>query len=62
MTMNKKILIQLFEHVLKTRTVEEEIAKRYKFGKMRCPTHLSIGQEGVPAALSLIMRLSLIHI
>lgn len=54
--MNKKILIRLFEHVLRTRTVEEEIAKRYKFGKMRCPTHLSIGQEGVPAALSLIMR------
>ena len=23
---------------------------------MRCPTHLSIGQESVPAALSLIMR------
>lgn len=56
MIMNKKILIRLFEYVLRTRTVEEEIAKRYKFGKMRCPTHLSIGQEGVPAALSLIMR------
>ena len=56
MTMNKKILIQLFENVFRTRTVEEEIAKRYKFGKMRCPTHLSIGQEGVPAAFSLIMR------
>jgi|TARA_B110000027_G_scaffold39437_1_gene43524 pyruvate dehydrogenase E1 component alpha subunit len=54
--MNKKILIKLFEQVFRTRSVEEEIAKRYKFGKMRCPTHLSIGQEAVPAALSLIMR------
>ena len=54
--MNKKILIKLFEQVFRTRSVEEEIAKRYKFGKMRCPTHLSIGQESVPAALSLIMR------
>lgn len=32
--------------------VEEEIASRYAEGKMRCPTHLSTGQEGVPAALS----------
>ena len=54
--MDKKILIKLFEQVFRTRSVEEEIAKRYKFGKMRCPTHLSIGQESVPAALSLIMR------
>ena len=54
--MKDKILIKLFEQVLRTRKVEEEIAKRYKFGKMRCPTHLSIGQESVPAALSLIMR------
>jgi len=34
------------------RSVEEEIAKRYNEGKMRCPTHLSIGQEAVPAAFS----------
>lgn len=27
--------------------IEEEIAKRYPQGKMRCPTHLSIGQEAV---------------
>ena len=34
------------------RSVEEEISKRYSDGKMRCPTHLSIGQEAVPAAFS----------
>ena len=34
------------------RSVEEEIAHRYHEGKMRCPTHLSIGQEAVPAAFS----------
>ena len=54
--MNKKIITELFKEVFRTRTVEEEIAKRYKDGHMRCPTHLSIGQEAVPAALSLIMR------
>ena len=54
--MNKKIITELFKEVFRTRAVEEEIAKRYKNGHMRCPTHLSIGQEAVPAALSLIMR------
>src|SRR5262249_17998113 len=27
------------------------IAARYPEGKMRCPTHLSVGQEAVPAAI-----------
>lgn len=35
--------------MLMIRMVEEEIAKQYPKGKMRCPTHLSIGQEGVAA-------------
>ena len=51
--MNKKIKIQLFEMMLKIRLVEEEIVKRYSSSQMRCPTHLSIGQEAVPAALGL---------
>ena len=38
------------------RSVEEEISNRYKEGKMRCPTHLSIGQEAVPAAFSEIVK------
>jgi TPP-dependent pyruvate/acetoin dehydrogenase alpha subunit len=33
------------------RDVEETIAERYSEGKMRCPTHLSIGQEAVAAAV-----------
>ncbi len=37
------------------RSVEEEISKRYSEGKMRCPTHLSIGQEAVPAAFAEIV-------
>ena len=36
--------------------VEEEIAVRYPQGKMRCPTHLSTGQEGVPAAVAECLR------
>jgi TPP-dependent pyruvate/acetoin dehydrogenase alpha subunit len=38
--------------MLKIRLTEEEIARRYGEQKMRCPTHLSIGQEAVPAVLS----------
>ncbi|MDR3425554.1 MAG: thiamine pyrophosphate-dependent dehydrogenase E1 component subunit alpha [Alphaproteobacteria bacterium] len=38
------------------RGVEEGIAQRYPAGKMRCPVHFSIGQEGVSAALAPLMR------
>ena len=44
---------QVLETMWKIRILEEEIAKKYPEGKMRCPTHLSIGQEAVPSALSL---------
>ncbi len=38
------------------RTVEETIAARYSEQEMRCPTHLSSGQEAVPAAISAVLR------
>lgn len=38
------------------RDVELEISKRYSAGKMRCPTHLSVGQELVPAIVSNLKR------
>lgn len=34
------------------REVETQISQRYHEGNMRCPTHLSIGQEAPPAVLS----------
>lgn len=37
------------------RKTEEAIADNYSSGQMRCPTHLSIGQECVPAVLSEIL-------
>tara|TARA_Y100001968_G_C19438182_1_gene761013 strand:+ start:2049 stop:3050 length:1002 start_codon:yes stop_codon:yes gene_type:complete len=36
----------------KIRTVEEKIVEEYPKNQIRCPTHLSIGQEAVPAALA----------
>lgn len=38
------------------RCVEEMIASRYSEQKMRCPTHLSVGQEAVAAAVGAILR------
>jgi TPP-dependent pyruvate/acetoin dehydrogenase alpha subunit len=47
----KKLLFQM----KRIRFVEEEIARRYPEGAMRCPTHLSVGQEGVAAAVGLAL-------
>ena len=38
------------------RTVEETIAERYQQQKMRCPTHLSTGQEAVSSAAGLALK------
>ncbi len=38
---------KLYKSMLRIRLVEEEIAKRYSQEKMRCPVHLSIGQEAI---------------
>ena len=48
----KRLLFQM----KRIRFVEEEIARRYPEGKMRCPTHLSVGQEAVAAAVGLALR------
>ena len=45
---------ELLYQMVRIRTIEEEIAHRYSDQEMRCPTHLSTGQEAVPAAISMI--------
>ena len=47
----------LYRTMLRIRMVEEEIALRYPEQEMRCPVHLSIGQEGPAAAFSLVAEL-----
>ncbi len=42
----------LFYKMLRIRRIEEAIADRYSEQKMRCPTHLSIGQEGIAVGVS----------
>ena len=46
----------LLYQMRRIRFIEEEIARRYPENKMRCPTHLSIGQEAVAAAVGLALR------
>lgn len=47
---------ELLTRMLLIRAVEETIAARYPEGKMRCPTHLCTGQEGVSAGVGLALR------
>ncbi|MBF5059049.1 thiamine pyrophosphate-dependent dehydrogenase E1 component subunit alpha [Candidatus Neptunochlamydia vexilliferae] len=41
-----------FYEMLRIRRIEEAIASRYSEQKMRCPTHLSIGQEAIAVGVS----------
>lgn len=54
--MTPEIARQLLLQMRRIRHVEQEIARRYSEGQMRCPTHLSIGQEAVSAAVGLALR------
>ena len=47
----KEDMLRLFYSMLRIRMVEEEIASYYPEQEMRCPVHLSIGQEAVSAGV-----------
>jgi TPP-dependent pyruvate/acetoin dehydrogenase alpha subunit len=59
MTVQLSAILQknLLSQMMRIRLVEEAIAYRYAEGKMRCPTHLSIGQEAVAAAVGQALRI-----
>lgn len=44
--------LKLYRDMVRIRTVEERIAERYGEQQMRCPVHLSIGQEAIAAGVS----------
>lgn len=46
------VLKKLFYDVVRIRIVEEEIARLYPEQEMRCPVHLSVGQESTPVGLT----------
>lgn len=49
-------VLKLFKMAKRIRLVEERIASEYKYWEIRCPVHLSIGQEAVSAAFSIIQH------
>jgi len=51
-------LFKAFEQILRIRLIETEISKRYKDLKMRCPVHLSIGQESVAVGVCINLKKS----
>ena len=53
---NKDMLKNIYHTMKRIRLVEERIAFEYPKNEIRCPTHLSIGQEAVPTALSILLR------
>ena len=42
-----KLRLDFYRRMLRIRLVEEAIADRYAEQEMRCPVHLSIGQEAI---------------
>jgi pyruvate dehydrogenase E1 component alpha subunit len=54
--MIEQVSIDLFKEMYRIRAVEEAIADHYPEGKMRCPVHLSIGQELIPALFAETIR------
>ncbi len=49
-------LLDLYSQMLRIRMVEEAVANRYDEQEMRCPVHLSIGQEAVAVGVSGALR------
>ena len=54
--MNSETLKILLFQMRRIRHVEQEIARRYSEGNMRCPTHLSVGQEAVAAGVGFALQ------
>ena len=48
--------LSLYKIFFYLRFVEETISNKYSEGKMRCPVHLSIGQEAISAIFSCLVK------
>lgn len=54
--MQREQLLRMHRDMLRIRLVEEDIADRYKEQEMRCPVHLSIGQEAAAVGVCHALR------
>lgn len=48
--------LSLFRSMLKVRMIEERIVELYPEGDMRCPTHMSLGQEAVASGICALLE------
>jgi len=55
-TARTELSAQLLESMVRIRMIEEAIADHYTEQRMRCPVHLSIGQEGASAGVCAALR------
>lgn len=46
-------LLSIYSKLLRIRKIEEAVSEKYSEWEMRCPVHLSIGQEAIPVGISL---------
>ncbi len=53
---SKALLKDLYRRMLRIRLIEETIAHRYAEQEMRCPVHLSVGQEGPAVGVCMGLR------
>ncbi len=54
---SEETLRLLYKKMVRLRRCEEALIERYRVAEeMRCPVHFTLGQEAVPAALSLLVR------
>ena len=51
MKISKSIKIKLFREMLRIRLIEQTIASKYHEAEMRCPVHLSVGQEAIATGI-----------
>ncbi len=51
-----RLLKELYLRMLRIRAIEESIATRYSEQEMRCPVHLSIGQEGPAVGVCVALK------
>ncbi len=56
MILTKKELISYYSKLYKIRNTELNIVKEYHKQEMRCPVHLSIGQEAPSAAINIFLK------
>ena len=56
MSQKNSIIAKLLEEMYLVRMTDTHISEKYSEQKMRCPIHLSIGQEGPSAAMNLNLK------